>query len=130
KMGIRSPGTWCILGSRAVGGAALVMTEASAVEARGRISAVDAGIYLDAHTESWRPIAEFIKQQGAVAGMQLAHAGRKASTAAPWTGGKPILRSAGGWERGGAGAGGKADPQFGGRLEAGSAERVAIRYRL
>jgi 2,4-dienoyl-CoA reductase-like NADH-dependent reductase (Old Yellow Enzyme family) len=86
------------LGRRAVGGAALVMTEASAVEAHGRISAVDAGIYLDAHVESWRPIADFIKQQGAVAGMQLAHAGRKASTAAPWTGGKPILSSAGGWK--------------------------------
>ena len=69
------------LGSRAVGGAALVLTEASAVEARGRISAADAGIYDDAHVESWRPIAEFMKSQGAVPGMQLAHAGRKASTA-------------------------------------------------
>jgi 2,4-dienoyl-CoA reductase-like NADH-dependent reductase (Old Yellow Enzyme family) len=86
------------LGSRAVGGAALVMTEASAVEARGRISEADAGIYLDAHVDSWRPIAAFIKQQGAVPGMQLAHAGRKGSTAAPWTGGQPILSSAGGWK--------------------------------
>ena len=86
------------LGSRAVGGAALVMAEASAVEARGRISAEDAGIYLDAHVDSWRPIAAFIKQQGAVPGMQLAHAGRKGSTAVPWTGGKPILSSAGGWK--------------------------------
>jgi len=86
------------LGSRAVGGAALVMTEASAVEARGRISAADAGIYDDAHVESWRPISEFVKSQGAVVGMQLAHAGRKASTAEPWLGGKPVSIAAGGWE--------------------------------
>ncbi|MBV9886390.1 MAG: NADH:flavin oxidoreductase/NADH oxidase [Acidobacteria bacterium] len=86
------------LGSRAVGGAALVMTEASAVEARGRISAADAGIYDDAHIESWRPITDFVKSQGAVVGMQLAHAGRKASTAEPWKGGKPVSIEAGGWE--------------------------------
>jgi 2,4-dienoyl-CoA reductase-like NADH-dependent reductase (Old Yellow Enzyme family) len=86
------------LGSRAVGGAALVMTEASAVEARGRISAADAGIYDDAHVDSWRPITEFVKSQGAVVGMQLAHAGRKASTAVPWSGGKPVSIAAGGWE--------------------------------
>jgi 2,4-dienoyl-CoA reductase-like NADH-dependent reductase (Old Yellow Enzyme family) len=86
------------LGSRAVGGAALVMTEASAVEARGRISAADAGIYDDAHVDSWRPITEFVKSQGAVVGMQLAHAGRKASTAVPWSGGKPVNIAAGGWE--------------------------------
>jgi 2,4-dienoyl-CoA reductase-like NADH-dependent reductase (Old Yellow Enzyme family) len=86
------------LGSRAVGGAALVMTEASAVEERGRISSADAGIYSDAHVESWRPIAAFLKEHGAVAGMQLAHAGRKASTAAPWTGGKPVLSAEGGWK--------------------------------
>src|SRR5215471_6251123 len=86
------------LGSRAVGGAALVMTEASAVEARGRISSADAGMYLDAHVDSWRPIAAFIKEQGAIPGMQLAHAGRKASTAPPWTGGKPVSAAAGGWK--------------------------------
>ena len=86
------------LGSRAVGGAALVMTEASAVESRGRISAADAGIYDDAHVDSWRPITEFVKSQGAVVGMQLAHAGRKASTAVPWSGGKPVSLAAGGWE--------------------------------
>jgi 2,4-dienoyl-CoA reductase-like NADH-dependent reductase (Old Yellow Enzyme family) len=86
------------LGSRAVGGAALVMTEASAVEERGRISAEDAGIYDDAHITSWSPITEFVKSQGAVIGMQLAHAGRKASTAAPWTGGKPVPIGSGGWE--------------------------------
>jgi 2,4-dienoyl-CoA reductase-like NADH-dependent reductase (Old Yellow Enzyme family) len=86
------------LGSRAVGGAGLVMTEASAVEERGRISAEDAGIYDDAHIASWRPIAEFVKSQGAVAGMQLAHAGRKGSTASPWSGGKGVSIADGGWE--------------------------------
>jgi 2,4-dienoyl-CoA reductase-like NADH-dependent reductase (Old Yellow Enzyme family) len=86
------------LGSRAVGGAGLVMTEASAVEERGRISAADAGIYDDAHIASWSPITEFVKGQGAAVGMQLAHAGRKASTAPPWTGGKPVSVADGGWE--------------------------------
>jgi 2,4-dienoyl-CoA reductase-like NADH-dependent reductase (Old Yellow Enzyme family) len=86
------------LGSRAVGGAGLVMTEASAVEERGRISAADAGIYDESHIASWRPIIEFVKGQGAVVGMQLAHAGRKASTAAPWIGGKPVSIADGGWE--------------------------------
>jgi 2,4-dienoyl-CoA reductase-like NADH-dependent reductase (Old Yellow Enzyme family) len=86
------------LGSRAVGGAALVMTEASAVEAIGRISAGDAGIYDDAHIASWKPITEFVKSQGAIVGMQLAHAGRKASTDLPWLGGKPVSIAAGGWE--------------------------------
>jgi 2,4-dienoyl-CoA reductase-like NADH-dependent reductase (Old Yellow Enzyme family) len=93
------PGTWHLvhLGSRAVGGAALVMTEASAVQEVGRISPMDAGMYLDAHVESWRPIVEFLKEQGAVPGMQLAHAGRKASTAAPWLGGGPLTHGQGGW---------------------------------
>jgi len=93
------PGTWHLvhLGSRAVGGAALVMTEASAVQAAGRISPTDAGVYLDSHVESWRPIAEFLKELGAVPGLQLAHAGRKASTAAPWFGGGPLTPEQGGW---------------------------------
>jgi 2,4-dienoyl-CoA reductase-like NADH-dependent reductase (Old Yellow Enzyme family) len=86
------------LGSRAVGGAGLVFTEATAVEERGRISAADTGIYQDAHVESWRPIAGFIREQGAVPGMQLAHAGRKASTGIPWMGGKPVRIEEGGWE--------------------------------
>jgi 2,4-dienoyl-CoA reductase-like NADH-dependent reductase (Old Yellow Enzyme family) len=86
------------LGSRAVGGAALVMAEATAVEQRGRISPADTGLYLDAHIESWKPIANFIRSQGAVPGIQLAHAGRKASTAAPWLGGKPLTQALGGWE--------------------------------
>jgi len=86
------------LGSRAVGGAALVFTEATAVEKRGRISAADTGIYEDTHVESWGPIARFIREQGAVPGMQLAHAGRKASTGIPWMGGKPVKIEEGGWE--------------------------------
>ena len=94
------PQTWHLvhLGSRAVGGASLVIAEATAVEERGRISLVDTGIYNDGHVESWRPIAEFIRASGAVAGVQLAHAGRKASTAPPWQGGKPVAAAEGGWE--------------------------------
>jgi 2,4-dienoyl-CoA reductase-like NADH-dependent reductase (Old Yellow Enzyme family) len=94
------PQTWHLvhLGSRAIGGAGLVFTEATAVEECGRISSADTGIYEDAHVESWRPIAEFIRSHGAVPGMQLAHAGRKASTAPPWTGGKPVSVQDGGWE--------------------------------
>jgi 2,4-dienoyl-CoA reductase-like NADH-dependent reductase (Old Yellow Enzyme family) len=93
------PQAWHLvhLGSRAIGGAGLVFTEASAVEERGRISSADAGMYDDAHIETWRPIVEFIREHGAVPGMQLAHAGRKASTAPPWTGGKPVLPQDGGW---------------------------------
>jgi 2,4-dienoyl-CoA reductase-like NADH-dependent reductase (Old Yellow Enzyme family) len=86
------------LGSRAVGGAALVMAEATAVEERGRISPADTGLYLDAHIEAWQPITKFIRSQNAVPGIQLAHAGRKASTAAPWLGGKPLAPAQGGWE--------------------------------
>jgi 2,4-dienoyl-CoA reductase-like NADH-dependent reductase (Old Yellow Enzyme family) len=81
-----------------VGGAAVVFTEATAVEAIGRISPADTGIYLDAHVESWRPIAEFVRAHGAVAGMQLAHAGRKGSTGVPWAGGKKVAVADGGWE--------------------------------
>jgi len=76
------PGTWHLvhLGSRAVGGAALVVGEATAVQAIGRISPSDTGLYLDSHAVAWRPIIEFIHAQGALAGIQLAHAGRKGST--------------------------------------------------
>jgi 2,4-dienoyl-CoA reductase-like NADH-dependent reductase (Old Yellow Enzyme family) len=93
------PQTWHLvhLGSRAVGGAALVMAEATAVEARGRISPGDTGIYDDSHIKSWRPIAEFIRSQGALPGIQLAHAGRKASVTPPWEGGKAIAPQDGGW---------------------------------
>src|SRR3954467_8868313 len=74
------------LGSRAVGGAGLVMTEATAVEARGRISPADLGIWADEHITGLARVTAFIKQQGAVPGIQLAHAGRKANTARPWEG--------------------------------------------
>src|ERR1700741_3489679 len=70
------------LGSRAVGGAALVMMEASPVEARGALQAH--GIWKDEHVEFLERITSFLRQQGAVAGIQLAHAGRKASTRRPW----------------------------------------------
>ncbi|HEY1423702.1 MAG TPA: NADH:flavin oxidoreductase/NADH oxidase [Candidatus Acidoferrum sp.] len=86
------------LGSRAVGGAALVFTEATAVEERGRISSADTGIYLDGHVQSWKPIAKFLREQGAVPGMQLAHAGRKGSTTVPWQGGKALGANDGAWE--------------------------------
>src|SRR5436309_2290232 len=85
------------LGSRAVGGAALVLTEAAAVTADGRISPHDLGIYDDAHVEMLSRIFAFIQRNGAVAGMQLAHAGRKASTARPWDGGGPLSVEDGGW---------------------------------
>lgn len=78
------------LGSRAVGGAALVCVEASAVEARGRISPQDMGIWDDKHIEPFARINRFMKEYGAVPGIQLAHAGRKASTRRPWEGGGPI----------------------------------------
>jgi 2,4-dienoyl-CoA reductase-like NADH-dependent reductase (Old Yellow Enzyme family) len=86
------------LGSRAVGGAALVITEATAVSPEGRISPGDLGIWKDEHIEKLKEITDFIGQQGAAPGIQLAHAGRKASTAIPWQGGHPIHRARGGWE--------------------------------
>src|ERR1700689_4064000 len=87
------------LGSRAVGGAGLVMVEATAVEARGRITPGDHGIWLDQHIAMLTRIAAFIKQQGAVPGIQIAHAGRKASCHVPWeNNGAPIPVAAGGWE--------------------------------
>jgi 2,4-dienoyl-CoA reductase-like NADH-dependent reductase (Old Yellow Enzyme family) len=86
------------LGSRAVGGAALVIAEAAAVVPEGRISPNDLGIWSQAQADALQPIAAFIRQQGAVAGIQLAHAGRKASVGRPWEGGKPVLPGQGGWE--------------------------------
>jgi len=86
------------LGSRAVGGAGLVMTEATAVEARGRISPRDLGLWKDDHVDFLSRIVRFIEARGAVPGVQLAHAGRKASTAVPWEGGASIPGAAGGWE--------------------------------
>lgn len=78
------------LGSRAVGGAGIVMTEATAVEPRGRISPEDLGIWSDEHGEALAPTAEFIADQGSVPAIQLAHAGRKAATSRPWEGHDPL----------------------------------------
>jgi 2,4-dienoyl-CoA reductase-like NADH-dependent reductase (Old Yellow Enzyme family) len=85
------------LGSRAVGGASLVLTEASAITPEGRITPWDAGIWSAAHGQAWKPIADFIRLQGAVPAIQLAHAGRKASCDAPWRGGKYLEPARGGW---------------------------------
>jgi 2,4-dienoyl-CoA reductase-like NADH-dependent reductase (Old Yellow Enzyme family) len=85
------------LGSRAVGGAAVVIAEATAVSAEGRISPQDTGIWNDAQLAAWRPIADFIAAQGAIPGVQLAHAGRKASTQRPWEGHGPVAVAKGGW---------------------------------
>lgn len=86
------------LGSRATGGAGLIITEACAVSPEGRISPADLGIWKDEHTSELKRITNFIKQQGAVAGIQLAHAGRKASCAEPWNGGQQIGLNDGGWQ--------------------------------
>ena len=85
------------LGSRAVGGASLVFTEAAAVLPDGRISPQDLGIWKDAQIEMLARIFHFVEAQGAIAGVQLAHAGRKASTGQPWKGGKPLSVAEGGW---------------------------------
>jgi 2,4-dienoyl-CoA reductase-like NADH-dependent reductase (Old Yellow Enzyme family) len=85
------------LGSRAVGGAAVVIAEATAVEARGRISPADLGLWQEAHIEPLARVTRFLRGQGAVPAVQLAHAGRKASTARPWEGGRPVLPAQGGW---------------------------------
>ncbi len=86
------------LGVRAVGGAGLVTMEATAVEARGRISAFDQGIWKDEHVAFLSRIAAFLKEYGAVAGIQLAHAGRKASVRRPWEGGAALPLDEGGWQ--------------------------------
>ncbi len=86
------------LGSRAVGGAGLVMVEASGVSPEGRITDWDSGIWSDEHAEAFAPIVRFIHEQGAVAGIQLAHAGRKASTEVPWRGGKVISEGPHAWQ--------------------------------
>jgi 2,4-dienoyl-CoA reductase-like NADH-dependent reductase (Old Yellow Enzyme family) len=93
------PNEWHMvhLGSRAVGGAGLVFTEAAAVTPEGRISPHDLGIWSDRHAEALEPVARFIAAAGAVPAIQLAHAGRKASTARPWEGGGAVDPDAGGW---------------------------------
>src|SRR6058998_2794354 len=87
------------LGSRAVGGAGLVMTEATAVLPEGRISPEDLGIWSDEHIEMLSRIVSFIHEQGSIAGMQLAHAGRKASTRRPWETPGTVPENEGGWKK-------------------------------
>ena len=86
------------LGSRAVGGAALVFTEAAAVSPEGRISPQDLGLWDDGHVAGLARIVRFIHAQGTLAGIQIAHAGRKGSTARPWEGGRAVGKADGGWE--------------------------------
>jgi 2,4-dienoyl-CoA reductase-like NADH-dependent reductase (Old Yellow Enzyme family) len=86
------------LGSRAVGGAGLVLTEATAILPEARISPQDLGIWSDDHIEPLARIVRFIHEQGSVAGVQLAHAGRKASTYRPWEGHGTVPENAGGWK--------------------------------
>lgn len=94
------PNDWHLvhLGSRAVGGCGLVLTEAASVSPAGRITPWDAGIWSSAQLEAWKPIVKFVAGQGSVPGIQLAHAGRKASCDKPWNGGRPLAPEAGGWK--------------------------------
>jgi 2,4-dienoyl-CoA reductase-like NADH-dependent reductase (Old Yellow Enzyme family) len=93
------PDDWHLvhLGSRAVGGAGAVIAEATAVSAQARISPQDTGLWNQAQQEAWQPITRFIKAHGAIAGVQLAHAGRKASTLRPWDGHGPVPAGQGDW---------------------------------
>lgn len=94
------PTSWHMvhLGSRAVGGAGLVMFEATSVTPEGRITPWDLGIWSDSHINSYIPISEFITSQGATPAMQLAHAGRKASHDRPWSSSRPLGDDEGGWQ--------------------------------
>lgn len=93
------PNNWHLvhLGSRAVGGAGLILSEASAVSAEGRISPADTGLWNAAQAEAWHRINCFLRSRGTAVGVQLGHAGRKASVEAPWLGGKPVAPADGGW---------------------------------
>ncbi|MFB7269344.1 NADH:flavin oxidoreductase/NADH oxidase [Streptomyces sp. NPDC056244] len=86
------------LAARAAGGTGLILTEATAVSPEGRISPADLGIWNDTQVEAFRRITRFLASQGTVAGIQLAHAGRKASTDRPWKGGAPVGAEANGWQ--------------------------------
>ena len=94
------PSDWHLvhLGSRAVGGAGLVMVEASAVTPQGRISPDDSGIWSGEQAKAFAPITRFIREQGSVPAIQLAHAGRKASTDLPWKGSGPLDAGNRGWQ--------------------------------
>ena len=93
------PGDWHLvhLGARAVGGAGVVLTEATAVSPEGRISPQDTGIWNDEQARAWARTAAFVQEQGALAGMQLAHAGRKGSSRRPWEGRGAVAPEDGGW---------------------------------
>ncbi|HET9647517.1 MAG TPA: NADH:flavin oxidoreductase/NADH oxidase, partial [Microlunatus sp.] len=105
------PTDWHLVhvGAFARGGAGLVMSEATAVVPEGRISPLDAGIWNDEQAADYRRITDFLHDQGAVAGIQLAHAGRKASTHRPWDGRGYVPPGEGGWQTVGASALGYAD---------------------
>ena len=94
------PNDWHLvhLGSRAVGGAGLVIAEATAVSPEGRISPADLGIWNDEQVLAFKRITDFILSQGAIPGIQIAHAGRKASTKIPWEGEGAIAEESGGWQ--------------------------------
>ncbi len=94
------PDAWHLvhLGSRAVGGAGVVMAEATAVSPEGRISPADTGLWSDAQAQAWARVAAFARAQGAVPAVQLAHAGRKASTQVPWLGRLAVRPEDGGWQ--------------------------------
>ena len=94
------PSDWHLvhLGSRALGGAGLVIVEATAVRPEGRITPADLGLWSDEQIEPFRRITAFLTEHGAVPGIQLAHAGRKASTDLPWRGGRPLATAPGGWQ--------------------------------
>lgn len=96
--GLAQPWHVVHLGAFAVGRAGLVMSEATAVTPEGRISPEDLGLWSDAHAEALAPAAKFVRAQGAAFGVQLAHAGRKASTFAPWRGSDSVPVAQGGWE--------------------------------
>jgi 2,4-dienoyl-CoA reductase-like NADH-dependent reductase (Old Yellow Enzyme family) len=86
------------LGSRATGGSGLIIQEATAVSPEGRISPSDLGLWSDDHIQKLQSITKFIISQGSVPGIQLAHAGRKASVSSPWYGNKKLPQNQGGWE--------------------------------
>ena len=94
------PNNWHFvhLGARAIGGVGLIMTEATAICPTGRISPDDLGIWNEEQSAAFQPLVEFIKSRGSVVGIQLAHAGRKASVAAPWLGGQSLNEQQRGWQ--------------------------------
>jgi 2,4-dienoyl-CoA reductase-like NADH-dependent reductase (Old Yellow Enzyme family) len=96
--GIAAPWHLVHYGARAAGGSSLLIVEATAIAPEGRISPADLGLWNDEQAKALRPLTDFIHSQGAVAGIQLAHAGRKASTNSPWLGGGPLAAKDGGWK--------------------------------